>query len=205
MIDGSSDGKSPLGATTLVLLPPGPSTPPRRRSGSRTGQHANNGTEPDVPCRDRPGGAAGLLPRAPNGTTWGVAYSKPGGYPPKRRIAEPARASGIGKDEWGGSSVEDVTVSVSVGGYDDSEDINVRPRSNWGTTTVHEQPRYRPSNLLPRGRGRKLHPARRSPSGAVTCRRHRAVGRRVPHARQRTADQYRNERVVRLHVVRALL
>ena len=62
-----------------------------------------------------------------------------------------ASASGIGKDEWGGSSVEDVTVTVSVGGYSASKDINVRPRSNWGTNTLNERPRYRPRSFFRSG------------------------------------------------------
>lgn len=62
-----------------------------------------------------------------------------------------ASASGIGKDEWGGSSVEDVTVTVSVGGYSASKDINVRPRSNWGTNTLNERPRYRTRSFFRSG------------------------------------------------------
>lgn len=42
-----------------------------------------------------------------------------------------ASASGTGMDEWRGSAVEDVTVTVSVNGYSASEDITVRARSNW--------------------------------------------------------------------------
>ncbi len=56
-----------------------------------------------------------------------------------------ASASGTGMDEWGGSSVEDVKVTVSVDGYSASKDINVRPRSNWRFQAVRAGWVYNPS------------------------------------------------------------
>ena len=56
-----------------------------------------------------------------------------------------ASASGTGMDEWRGSAVEDVTVTVSVNGYSASEDITVRARSNWRFQAVRAGWIYNPS------------------------------------------------------------
>ena len=59
-----------------------------------------------------------------------------------------ARKSGKGADEWEGVATGDVTVTLSVGRqFSDSQDINVRPRSNWRTNEFSAAPSY--SRALP--------------------------------------------------------
>ncbi len=47
-----------------------------------------------------------------------------------------AKTSGKGKSTWDGYAVDDVTVTVKVGGFSDSEDISVNARFNWGPSAV---------------------------------------------------------------------
>jgi hypothetical protein len=63
-----------------------------------------------------------------------------------------ARKSGKGANEWEGVATGNVTVTLSVGGqFSDSQDINVRPRSNWRTNEFGAVPSYSralPDNIL---------------------------------------------------------
>lgn len=53
-----------------------------------------------------------------------------------------ASDSGKGMDTWEGTATDDATVTVSVNGYSDSKEINVRSRFNWGTPQVYAPRRY---------------------------------------------------------------
>ncbi len=46
------------------------------------------------------------------------------------------KTSGKGKSTWEGYAVDDVTVTVEVGGFSDSKDISVNARFNWGPSAV---------------------------------------------------------------------
>ncbi len=47
-----------------------------------------------------------------------------------------AKTSGKGKSTWEGYAVDDVTVTVDVGGFSGSKDISVKARFNWGPSAV---------------------------------------------------------------------